>query len=174
MLTVNLIILAFPIVGRWWKNVIDSDTFFLLAWKFHIDCQEMAQLHSLDKIVDKGEGPRLRNPSVVLGNIVCLAVKLHFKAGISWSLLEVHFKFSPYATEMKWSYLIPVLSSVFCPLLDRCIFVVSGFALKHRAKFNQIWHFNKVRKKKKKVWKKNRHFLTLIQQHLNTIVKRAL
>lgn len=121
------------------EMVIDSDTFFLLAWKFHIDCQEMAQLHSLDKIVDKGEGPRLRNPSVVLVNyIVRLAVKLHFKAGISWSLLEVNFKFSPYATEMKRIYLVPALRSVFCPLLDRCIFVVSGFALKHRAKLNQI------------------------------------
>ena len=31
----------------------------ILTRKFHINCQEMAQLHLLDTILDKGEGPRL-------------------------------------------------------------------------------------------------------------------
>lgn len=74
----------------------------------------MAQLHSLDKILDKGEGPRLgyvvQETLTWFGEYCKFGHQLHFKAGISWSVLKVvNFKLSPYLTEMKWNYLIPKL-----------------------------------------------------------------
>ena len=41
------------------KCQIQKKKIYILTRKFHINCQEMAQLHLFDTILDKGEGPRL-------------------------------------------------------------------------------------------------------------------